>query len=108
MQLARSYYGSSDELLRTDEISFELSLPTKEIVTFNFGEMYVIPKEARKTTLVVSDSYVTRTVSSIVVSGDFQSIENVSGNFLWATWTLGSGQVITADMSNLPIVGDLV
>lgn len=106
MQLVRSYYNSGDELLRIDEIEFDLSYPTKEIVTYSFGDMVVIPKERRKTTNVNTVSYTAREVSSITITGDYTDLEEVSGDYTWATWTLGSGQIITTDMSNLPKVGD--
>lgn len=108
MQLVRSYYNSSEELIRIDEIDISLSYPTKEIVTYSFGDMTVIPHEARKTTVVHSESYTLRTVATITVSGDYNDVDDTSGSFLWATWTLGSGQIIRSDMSNLPAVGDTI
>ena len=107
MQLVRSYYNSGEELLRIDEIDFQLSYPTKEIVTYTFGDMTVIPREERKTTLVQTVSYLAREVATITLSGDYGESDN-SGDFLWATWTLGNGQIVTSDMSNLPGVGDTV
>jgi hypothetical protein len=43
-----------------------------------------------------------RTVSTIEVVGDFDAIEASSGNFLYASWTEGNGQVVYMDMSDLP------
>lgn len=98
--LTRKYYNSSDQLLRQDLIQMVqmgnvLVRPASEI-TF---------RRHLVTRTTVSGDISVRTVSYIEVSGNFDSIETSSGNFLQCEWTSPPAR---CGMTDLPVVGEAV
>lgn len=109
MYIIRRSYNASDILLRIDTIEFELFNNMKDINCHTSDSMKIIPKEYRRKQLFhstdIADSY-SRMVDRIEIEGTFHDIEGTSGNYLWASWTLGNNQTVICDMSNLPKVGE--
>lgn len=112
MRITRLYNDSSDNLLRIDYIDVELSPPTyKDLRAGNDpGLMMRIGPQRVKTKIIGGNISGGRVVSTIEISGDFDTWDTSGPNYntTWATLTLGSGQVVRFDMSNLPVVGDTV
>ena len=108
MNITRSYYNATD-IIRVDEIYMSYN-PVSEEVKYKFNQNgpLVSPKRSVVTKAMHATGVAARTVTSIEVYGDFDFIETVSGDYEYATKTLGSGQVVTVDMTDLPKIGDTV
>jgi len=117
MLIQRLYYNSSDELIRMDEIEIALLPPTPPVVGWTQGndpglQMRLGPQTVKTDVYPVSASYATggRDIASVQVNGSIDDWDKTGSPYdiLWATKTLGSGQVVRFNMSNLPKNGDTV
>lgn len=113
MHVIRIYANSTNETIRVDELHVDPSVNIGEIVRHTLSQTMPIQQSKRilKTTLVngTSASYLPdRIVTGIEVSGDYNDIETISGNYEWATKTLGNGSLLRLNMSDLPGIGDTV
>ena len=116
MQITRIYYNAADDVIRLDQITRAISKP-KPVLHPRLGndpglQMELGP-ELVKTTILGSGTTTTlgsRVVAKIEITGDFDDWDKTGGayNILWATKTLGSGQIVKFDMSNLARNGDTV
>jgi hypothetical protein len=103
MNILRSYLNASGDVIREDNIymsrKFHTMVDGIDAPTFN---RVVVTDKAH-----YSGYPADRVVSSITISGDYDDIETVSGNFLLASWEFG-GTTVRCNMSDLPAVGDTV
>jgi hypothetical protein len=98
MELTRIYRNSNEDELRVDTIIMERRSNT---ISKNF-QNHTFQRNL-KTQFYFGPA--DRVVADIQVIGDFTSIEQSSGNFMYAEWASPPG---TCDMSDLPIIGDTV
>lgn len=113
MNVVRIYTNSTNETLRVDELHIDISVNIGEIVRHTLSQTMPIQQGKRilKTTLVnsTSSSYgPDRVVAGIEVSGDYSTIETISGDYTWAEKILGNGNSVQLNMSDLPGIGDTV
>jgi len=92
----RKYFNATDELLRTDTIVMTL----RDCVTPPTKSTYI-----QNLSTVKCYSSADREVNYIAISGDFDSIETSSGNFVEAEWF---SPVMLCNMSNLPQTGETI
>jgi hypothetical protein len=108
MELIRVYKNDTDTI-RIDVLSVSGSSSLGRVATFtadNGDSLRIGPR--KKTTQLIHSTGVARTIDGIEIIGDYDAIDTVSGNYTYATKTLGSGQVVRIDMSDLPQLGDSV
>ncbi len=107
MEITRLYSNASDDLLRVDTITIDLTPPVyKDLRVGNDpGLQMRLGAQRVKTTNMASAA--SRVVATIEVNGEYDAWDS-STAILWVTKTLGNGQVVRFNMSNLPEVGDTV
>jgi hypothetical protein len=116
MYVTRLYYNSTDDVIRIDQITRELGLPNPVLLPRVGNDPGLQPSfgpQLVKTTIIVSGSLTAmtnRTVAKVEVTGDYDSYDTTGApyNILWASKTIGNGQIILIDMSGLASVGDSV
>jgi hypothetical protein len=98
LQLVRTYYNSTDDILRQDTIFL---IRTRTPLTHG-----VEPFTYRRS---LNSQYfhgpANRQVSSIECSGTYDAIEQSSSNYLWASWSVPD---TTLYMSDLPQINDTI
>jgi len=110
MQITRVYLNAAGDTIRMDDIIIDVSVPPPVIdprLGTDHGLMMSIGSRFVKTERVYI-SFASRDVDTIQIVGDIDDIEPSSGSFAWASKTLGNGQVVFFDMSDLPVIGDTV
>ena len=117
MMIQRLYYNISDEIIRMDEIDIAILPPTISVSGIRIGndpglQMRIGPQLVKTSNYPVGSGYAPsdRTVSSIQLNGDFDDWDKTGSpyNMTWASKTLGNDQVVRFNMSNLPVIGDVV
>jgi len=96
-QINRFYKNAAGDDLRIDTIIMEEKLDTFSIGEPN-GRVWI-----RRLTTNNIFSTADRTVASIEVLGDFDSVETSSNSFIYATW---NSPAISVSMEDLPAVND--
>lgn len=108
MIITRIYKNSSDNIIRSDEISIQI-LPPAPVLLPRLGNdpglLARLGAQTISSTIVATDNML---IDSIEIVGGFDDFEPSSGSFAWASKTLGSGQIVRFDMSNLPVIGDTI
>ena len=108
MRVIRMYKNGTDTI-RMDTISITPNHDWGKIATFQADNgMGLVTNTYRSEPQIFYVTGVARTVDGIEVIGDYDAVETVSGNYEWVTKTLGSGQILRIDMSDLPGIGDSV
>lgn len=108
MEIIRVYKNDTDTI-RIDVLSVSGAANLGRVATYsadNGDSLRIGPR--KKTTQLINSTGVARTVDGIEIIGDYDTVDTVSGNYAYATKTLGSGQVVRIDMSDLPGLGDTV
>jgi hypothetical protein len=105
------YLNAAGNTLRVDEISVPILPPVVQqpnvtILNDPGLQMRVGPQTIN--TKLMAQTSGSRVVHSIEIYGDFTDYEASSGSFAWVSKTLGNGQIILCDMSNLPATSDSV
>jgi hypothetical protein len=108
IEIIRVYKNDTDTI-RVDVVNVTGARNMGKIATYqaNNGDALAFGPR-KKTTQVIHSSGVARTVTGIEIIGDFDTVETVSGDYKYATKTLGNGQVVRIDMSDLPGLGATV
>lgn len=106
MEITRSYYNSS-ELIRIDKIYMRQRSNFGAIIRYQEPTPKFIYIRKVVTTRLNSTG-TTRTVDAIEVIGDYDTIEASTGDYAWASLTVGDSSIIRVDMSDLPGIGDTV
>lgn len=96
MQVTRSYYNASDDLLRTDTITMR----RKGNTLVSKAQFHTFQRVLNSQLFYGPAS---RAISYIEVSGDFDIIEASSGDFLECEWYSPSA---FCNMSDLPQTGE--
>ena len=99
LYVTRTYKNSAFETLRIDRITLTATTPSNAYAVLT-SRTYKRNVETEKV-LIASN----RTVANIVVEGNFDTIESVTGDYEYCDWT---SPVAKCGMSDLPGVGDTV
>ena len=110
MLVTRVYKNAAGDTLRTDEVFVQILQPGPALfpTIYNNPSLLMNVGPRKVTTSLSYKTGGSRVVSSITVSGDYDSVETSSTSFVWASKTLGNGQLIEIDMSDLPLIGESV
>ena len=116
MEVSRVYYSAGGDVLRVDVLTVDVTQKPAAMnprVGNDPGLQMKVGPRNMKTTMVASGGIYAaqdRDVSTIEVSGDYTAWDSSAppGDILWVTKTLGNGQVVKIDMSDLPRTGDTV
>ena len=115
MWLTRLYYNSTPVLIRTDKLQMLPQNNFTSIVNYDGGNGPQTPSIKRS--LQVEPSHaasggggapISRVIDRLEVTGDFDSIESVTGDYQYAEWTRGNSTTIKMDMTDLPKCGDTI
>ena len=102
MKITRVYYNATDEILRLDEINM-IRRKNQLVDGVNPPTFY---RHVTTTKYYPASSYfpTDRTVATIEVSGDQDTLTIDGGNYQQATWEFG-GTTVRCNMTNLPTIG---
>ena len=112
LTVTRTYKNASDDVLRVDFIS--LVQKRDNILSIMNPCGYFVPTYNRNVSVNNHHSAASRTVASIEISTSADTVETISGDYLYAHWTNvnqdsdGNDIPIICNMSDLPAVGDSV
>ena len=104
----RIYRNAADETIRIDEIGVTFISRQQRQLSPSHDNAFVVSHERTlRVTRFHPGTSSDRTVASIVLMGDYSSVEESGGNFISATWNIGDAcpEVM---MTDLPDVGDAV
>ena len=115
MEITRVYYNGSNETLRVDTITIPIKshpVMTPSQLAGDQGLRMLIGPQRIVTTIMGSHASLagSRDVSNIELIGEYDDWDKTGApyNMRWATKTLGNGQVVRFNMSELPGIGDEV
>lgn len=114
MEVIRSYYNASDDLIRVDRLQLQIATSNKGIITYTgdgtktIGKRKLTTQSLHVSTGGTPGTPVSRVVDKLEVIGDYNELETTSAKYQWAKWERGDGTDYILDMSDLPGCGDTV
>ena len=108
MQISRTYKNAGGDIIRVDELSLSIMLNEHPATTYKREGSMVRLGPQRIKTIPVHSTATSRLIAGLEITGDFDTVDEVSGDYAWAEKTLGDGTVACIDMSGLPGIGDTI